>query len=74
MAVMLIAVLIALGVALVIILRRPPATAHVAPSPGPVAGPASSALVILQERFARGELSADEYQRQLAILREPPHG
>ncbi|HQT99115.1 MAG TPA: SHOCT domain-containing protein [Acidimicrobiales bacterium] len=32
----------------------------------------SSAVVILQERFARGEIDEDEYRRRLALLDEPP--
>lgn len=32
----------------------------------------SSAIVILQERFARGDIDEDEYRRRLAILHEPP--
>lgn len=37
----------------------------------PVAGPAkSSGIEILQERFARGEIDADEFEKRRAILQE----
>lgn len=39
---------------------------------GPVSHARGSAIAILQERFARGEIDEDEYRRRLALLHEPP--
>jgi putative membrane protein len=41
---------------------------HNAPT-GPAAPPGPDALRILDERFARGEIEADEYQRRRDLLR-----
>lgn len=45
-------------------------TARFADRPG-AQGPAS-ARTILEERFARGEISAEEFQQRLRTLRESP--
>jgi putative membrane protein len=34
--------------------------------------PSTSAIEILRERFARGELNEEEYSRRLALLKEKP--
>lgn len=39
---------------------------------GTVSHARDSAIVVLQERFARGEIDEDEYRRRLAVLHEPP--
>lgn len=61
-----------LGLALVavglVLLRRAAST-----STPPTAGraPASPALAVLDDRLARGEIDADEYERRRAVLDEP---
>ena len=40
-----------------------------APAPGPSK---SSGIEILQERFARGEIDADEFEKRRAVLKESP--
>ena len=37
-----------------------------------VAPPVDNALETLRERFARGEIDEEEYQRRLALLRQKP--
>jgi putative membrane protein len=56
-------------VALVIVLLRSPGHRHVGP-PQKEARPGDEAMRILDERFARGEIDAEEYTRRRDLLRE----
>lgn len=53
--------------------QHPTSASH--PLPGhiptsPTVSASSSAILILQERFARGEISEEEYARRLAVLKD----
>lgn len=60
-------------VALIAVLVRGTGTHREAqPSPPPTPdAPEAAALRILQERFARGEIDADEYEQRRKVLRSP---
>jgi uncharacterized membrane protein len=73
--VMMLAVALAIGVAVWLLLNRRGSVAHVtaAPSAPPVApSPTASAEAILAERLARSEITPDDYRAMLAALREQP--
>ncbi len=67
--VVLVAGLVLLGVGVVLLRRASPTTP---PAGGDAAGarPASSALAVLDERLARGEIDRAEYLRRAAVLDE----
>ncbi len=58
-------VLLAVGL---VLLRRAAATST---RPAEGGAPASPALAVLDDRLARGEIDADEYERRRAVLDEP---
>ena len=72
MTIVLYAALLVLGVALIAITALRVLIGGIADSPGPAtsARPTSSrsAHQILEERYAAGELSTDEFQRRLRVL------
>ncbi|MEV4611591.1 SHOCT domain-containing protein [Kitasatospora sp. NPDC049258] len=73
---MTIAILLLLGLLVVIALALTRHLGHLPRqgSPGPPAAPPPSAERLLAERFARGEIDADEYRHRLDILRSGSAG
>jgi len=66
------ALIITFGVLLFRAVSRPSGThpsAGAPPGAAPPTGAAGGAEQLLAERFARGEIDEDEYQRRLAVLR-----
>ena len=67
MVLMMLIVFAALFLALFALLRHYRPVHHLA-----TPAPRSSAVAILQERFARGELNEEEYRLRLKLLRDSP--
>ena len=72
MTMVLYAALLVVGVTLLAITALRVLIGGIADSPGPATTPrptsSRSALQILEERYATGELSTDEYQHRLRVL------
>jgi putative membrane protein len=74
-ALLLILIAVCIVVWIVTTLMRPGGHVHRhEPSPGanPSSKPSSDALRILDERFARGDIDADEYTKRRELLRGSP--
>lgn len=77
MALLMVAFWAAVAWIIVVLVRRdrspgaPPGPPPAAPPPAPQGG-GTTALTILDERFARGELDEDEYRRRRAVLTGGP--
>jgi putative membrane protein len=70
--------LLLVGIAVLVLLAVRIFTGGVSRGPGPGPGPVgpysgkSQARLILEERFARGELTAEQYRENLKVLGEEP--
>ena len=64
--VLIVVLVVALVAVLVVLLRN----ADRQPRPGGTAPPLANARRLLAERFARGEIDADEYERRRSLLRD----
>jgi uncharacterized membrane protein len=73
---MMVAVAVAIGLAVWLLLNRRGNVAHVPPAPmaqvAPPVSPTANAEGILAERLARSEITPDDYRAMLAALREQP--